>query len=134
MPVRADRMTRVELERQLRILYVAHQDTAVEPHTLKDCDWCDTRMAQVMKLVDTYVMDLPEDHGKAFLWTSEQVQRYLGLKSPDHARVTMSRWCIDAIYRSTGRGGGQKRAYYPARHVVTEARSRSVLPRRCKGS
>lgn len=49
-------MRRKELVARLRELYVAHQGLS-SPYD-KGCEWCDSRMARVMKVVDEYVAAL----------------------------------------------------------------------------
>lgn len=117
-------MDRAELERELRLLYVAHQGGSDFPHKHPQCDWCDKRMVQVMALVDEYTAALPPSIvPRESLWSSEQVRKFLKLKSTDHARVTMSRWSIAAVHEKTGHGG-QGRAYYPIKDVRAEAERR----------
>lgn len=49
-------MKRRELVARLRRLYVAHQERTF-PYD-KGCEWCDSRMARVMEVVDEYVAAL----------------------------------------------------------------------------
>lgn len=49
-------MKRKELVARLRRLYVAHQERTSPLD--KGCEWCDSRMAQVMDVVDEYVAAL----------------------------------------------------------------------------
>lgn len=51
-------MNRTELEVRLRELYVAHQGGSAGLQRHRDCDWCASRMARVMVVVDEYVTTL----------------------------------------------------------------------------
>jgi hypothetical protein len=51
-------VNRTELVARLRELYVAHQGGSDGLYRHRDCDWCASRMARVMAVVDEYVTAL----------------------------------------------------------------------------
>ncbi len=85
-------MDRKELERELRKLCVAHQGGLGPSFTGRRCQWCDSRMRQVMALVDTYAEGLIGDDDELRTYvTCNEVAKTYGLPSPAAARSVLSR-------------------------------------------
>ncbi len=108
-------MTREELERRLRLLYVAHQDSATFPHTASGCTWCDDRMENVMAVIDEFLAEYIPPRPVA-VWTATEVAEFLGYKSTANARVWLSQRSIKSIGTVPNRRG-RYCAVYPADRI-----------------
>lgn len=91
---------------------------------LKDAEYSDDQIEEIMELVDAYVVDLTEEPPEA--WTALEIARYLGLANADSARATMSAWGVKSIAVTEHPTSKRPVALYPAGRIIEEHTKRSV--------